>query len=704
MSLPDSSKQKWICKEHTKVKHSILKKYLHVWIVALGKWRRKIIFFDGFAGRGEYYDKKGGFVSLGSPIIALKVADNLIKQSKEKGSKPYFDKFLCIAVEKNHDNFNNLLDVYKREEKKFNFPKYLDFMPTNNEFKNVVSDILKEVGNQIAPTFFFVDPFGYSGVPFSLIDRIINLPKTEIFFTLMTRDIRRFLDLSDTEVTLDELFGCQEWRDIRKVSGWEEKDIKLRDLYIKQLNKVAKFVFPFRVCMDRRAMTLYYLIHATNHFLGLKIMKENMFRESDGFFSYLGPNDYITKQRTLFDNGYEDFKSYLISIFRGEELRFQDLLERTYMNTQFIEGDYKRALKELEKEKKLKIVDKGPRGGISGDCRVKFKDKDFLEIISTEKQNNIRVSYEDYKTFNNKNVQLVNKVSDGSIIIRFDKTPVPKNINDVICPHFMELKWAYGCPFDCSWCYLKGTFRFRNEGIKPAFKDYDKIKKHVIKFLANIKTPELLNTGEIADSLMGEHLNPPFSKFIINLFEKQKKHKVLFVSKSDNIENILDVPEINQAIFSFSLNAIPVAERWENVAPAVGKRIAAAQKLYERDLPVRIRIDPMVPIEDWNEYYIELIDLIFENFIPERITFGSLRGLQSTINNVKDKTWTKYLKEDSNWGKKVGFETRLEMYSEIIEYLRDTYDYNNVALCKETVKIWDELDLDWKNIKCNCIL
>ena len=124
---------------------------------------------------------------------------------------------------------------------------------------------------------------------------------------------------------------------------------------------------------------------------------------------------------------------------------------------------------------------------------------------------------------------LTRQVADGSIIKRFDKTPYPVKPTDVVCPHFLELKWAYGCPFNCSWCYLKGTFRFRPEGIKPAYKPLEKIKLHTEAFLQEVKTPEILNTGEIADSLMKENGDSPFSKFIIPIFETQSQHKVLFL-------------------------------------------------------------------------------------------------------------------------------------------------------------------------------
>ncbi len=299
---------------------------------------------------------------------------------------------------------------------------------------------------------------------------------------------------------------------------------------------------------------------------------------------------------------------------------------------------------------------------------------------------------------------LVKQVADGSIIKRFDKTPYPIKPTDVVCPHFLELKWAYGCPFDCSWCYLKGTFRFRPEGIKPAYKPLEKVKLHVETFLLQeVKIPEILNTGEIADSLMGENGGCPFSKFIITLFENQNRHKVLFVTKSTNVKNLLGMASPRQVIVSFSFNAKGVAERWEKKAPPVEKRIEAAKKLSDAGYEVRIRMDPMVPVENWEKYYIELIDEIFLRFIPERITFGSLRGLQSTINGTKDTSWVKYLKEGSNWGRKIDFTTRYRMYTAIIEYLEGKYNYHNIALCKETKAMWEKLGMNWNRIRCNCV-
>jgi spore photoproduct lyase len=96
--------------------------------------------------------------------------------------------------------------------------------------------------------------------------------------------------------------------------------------------------------------------------------------------------------------------------------------------------------------------------------------------------------------------------------------------------------------------------------------------------------------------------------------------------------------------------------------------------------------------------------MIFDNFTPERITFGSLRGLQSTINNASDKSWVTFLTEKSNWGKKIAFDLRHQLYSSIIKHLKEEYNFTKVALCKETISMWEKLDMDYTKIQCNCLL
>jgi len=296
------------------------------------------------------------------------------------------------------------------------------------------------------------------------------------------------------------------------------------------------------------------------------------------------------------------------------------------------------------------------------------------------------------------------RIADGSIITLFDKTPPPVGPDDVVCPHFVELKWANGCNFDCAWCYLNGTFRFRPMGKSPYMKDFDRISKDLRAYFSEVRKPSLLNSGELSDSLVFEGNGSALSKHIIPMFKGQDRHKLLIVTKSANVGKVIRTDSQERVVVSFSINAEKVARKWEKKAPSPLARLKAARKLAEAGYKIRIRLDPIVPIEDWEKEYKAIIDAIFRNVKPERITLGSLRGLQSTINFSEDKSWTEYLDDKSNWGKKISFNKRFEIYDAIIEYLWETYRFDKISLCKETVRMWDRLSLDHTHMKCNCTL
>lgn len=57
-----------------------------------------------------------------------------------------------------------------------------------------------------------------------------------------------------------------------------------------------------------------------------------------------------------FDKELDNFKHFLLNKFRGEKISFYEIMEKTYMETQYIEKHYRKALLSLEKEGKIKII------------------------------------------------------------------------------------------------------------------------------------------------------------------------------------------------------------------------------------------------------------------------------------------------------------------------------------------------------------
>ncbi|MBU0703084.1 MAG: carbohydrate ABC transporter permease, partial [Chloroflexi bacterium] len=74
-----------------------------------------------------------------------------------------------------------------------------------------------------------------------------------------------------------------------------------------------------------------------------------------------------------------------------------------------------------------------------------------------------------------------------------------------------------------------------------------------------------------------------------------------------------------------SMNAPSASRRFKLGAPPFERRFQVAVKVRADGYPVRVRLDPIVPVEGWHEEYTETIRRIFESLWPERITLGTLR-------------------------------------------------------------------------------
>jgi spore photoproduct lyase len=288
---------------------------------------------------------------------------------------------------------------------------------------------------------------------------------------------------------------------------------------------------------------------------------------------------------------------------------------------------------------------------------------------------------------------------DG-IIVYFAKTPF-----DIVCPHFWELRWAFGCPFDCAYCYLQGTGRGKKS---PKYRPILGVIKAIDKAFRDdyfLKHPSIFNSGELSDSLM----NPTNMKQIVDFFETQERHKLLLLTKSANV-TWLSQKTRKQTIASFSINAAEVSQKWEKKAPPPQQRIEAAKRLIESGYEVRIRIDPIFPVENWQRYYENLVYSIFSTLPsdPERITLGTPRGLSKTLIFAKDRSWeiTAFTEnpERSGWGKKAPTNIRKEIYTFFFDKLQSLgFDKGKIAICKETRSIWNELSMEPKDCRCNCI-
>lgn len=277
------------------------------------------------------------------------------------------------------------------------------------------------------------------------------------------------------------------------------------------------------------------------------------------------------------------------------------------------------------------------------------------------------------------------------------------------CSKFYKLTAYNNCNFWCEYCYLYLTFR--NMPISTHFVNYDKMFREIVTFdKSNI--PDILrvlNLGELCDPLAVEDVTGFAEELIPFAAQETHKTKLLFLTKSDNVDSLLTLEHRGQSIMSFSINTNKVYQQLEHRTASPEARLMAARKLQQAGYEIRLRIDPVILYSTWKKDYIDLVEKIFAYVKPERITIGEYRpskGLASHINSrFPDSPLLKIHSGLVNEGTKLRYpeEHRLAMFKIIIDAIRKHDKRLKIALCKEDVKIWKSLGMQINGLQCNCL-
>jgi spore photoproduct lyase len=128
--------------------------------------------------------------------------------------------------------------------------------------------------------------------------------------------------------------------------------------------------------------------------------------------------------------------------------------------------------------------------------------------------------------------------------------------------------------------------------------------------------------------------------------------------------------------------------------------VEAAARVKDAGYYVTLRLDPMIPLDGWQEEYPSLIEAVHDIFRPDQWTLGSLRyypGLPGWARRVgRDTSIYAFGAERSpeDGRKRIPLETRAAMYSAATEAIRRHDPDVLVHPCKETVELYRRLGLN----------
>ena len=207
-------------------------------------------------------------------------------------------------------------------------------------------------GEQLAPAFVMIDPFGVSDTPMSVIAEIFNHPQSESYVSVMWDYIDRFHRTKEFPPHLDALFGTPDWRKPLAFDDWGARKRGLFSHY-KQRLKVngAEQVVHFELYEDDKLV--YAIFHGSKHREACDRMKQAIWKVApfDGMAFRPGEGGLVS----LFADDRSQLKVQLLKEFGDAEWRQIEVLEAWIQSdaTVYHSAHLRSALKELEEVKRV---------------------------------------------------------------------------------------------------------------------------------------------------------------------------------------------------------------------------------------------------------------------------------------------------------------------------------------------------------------
>ena len=252
---------------------------------------------------------------------------------------------------------------------------------------------------------------------------------------------------------------------------------------------------------------------------------------------------------------------------------------------------------------------------------------------------------------------------------------------------------GFGCPFDCSYCFLQQYSNFPGitlpANIDDFFVSFD-------NFYKNLKKPIRIGTGEFCDSLALDEITE-YSKLLIPYFSQKN---VLFElkTKSDKIANLLTLNPSTNIIISWSLSPEATIANEEKGTAPLEIRLKAAKKVQDAGFRVGFHFDPIIYSQGWEKPYSELIRKLYSRVKPPFawISLGTLR-CQRRLKTIAE---LRFPQSNIFYGELfLGIDKKLrypefmkkEVYEKIIREIRLHDKKTPIYLCMENNQIWNSL-------------
>jgi len=306
------------------------------------------------------------------------------------------------------------------------------------------------------------------------------------------------------------------------------------------------------------------------------------------------------------------------------------------------------------------------------------------------------------------------ELAKKTLVIGTHGNPVRRSTESgIVCPNYWHFSTTSFCCYDCVYCYLAGSCSTLASPAVKVYVNLEEIVGQLARQCGRLNRETGFYLGKLQDGLSLDFLTN-YSKVLVPFFAEQRHGRFVFLTKSDDVANLLELDHGGHTVATWSLNAPAFAKRWEREAPSVRRRLRAARRCRDAGYPVRFIIMPMIPARGWKHEYAKLIDSIFATVVPERITLGSIcsyptaRRLACARTEPDDELADLLSRERLERGPdgrlRFPMQTRAEMYRFVMDEIRSRDAGMPVGLCLEVLEVWKALGLFPGQPACNCVV
>lgn len=276
------------------------------------------------------------------------------------------------------------------------------------------------------------------------------------------------------------------------------------------------------------------------------------------------------------------------------------------------------------------------------------------------------------------------------------------------CPNYWHFS-PYGfCPYSCHYCYLAGTVGVKFSPTVKIYLNLPEMLRRIDRIATEHGQPTTFYVGKLQDGLALDPITG-YSRIMIPFFARHRYARLTLLTKSDNVENLLDLGHNGHSILSWSLNPASICRAFEvNTAP-LEDRLSAMCRCTEAGYPVRAVIMPLIPIPKWQGVYSKFITDLLNRVRLDRITLGGICSYQTAraLMNAKlsaDNIINRHFAGKSLDGRmRYAKSLRVEMYTFLKNEILRQCPGLTVALCLEEREVWKSVGLSSNMGRCNCV-